>query len=177
MNSSSNAQHNTDDVAPVGGRVGGFRRRVVAIALAIFTVAGVFACTGGNQASAAYPGVFNNAQCIPSYRAVIQDVEAYRSTADEYVQVQGALVNASTGAVVYSQWALGTGSTAHAGFYYTNLASGQYSVWYHWAVWNPASRSYVYSGWIQVTGAGLQTFGYETQPNVFVGGSTGVCAI
>ena len=153
------------------------RSRIAAFALSAGLGLGVIALGGASPASAATPGPFNNAQCIPSYAAVIQDVEVYRSTANEYVQLQGALVNAYTGATIYSQWGVGTGSTAHTAFRYNNVPRGQYNVWYHWAVWNVASRTYVYSGWVQVTGARLQTFGYETQPGIFVGGSNGVCRI
>ena len=166
----------TIDISPAstGGKA---RTRIAAIALSAGIGLGALALGGAAPASAASPGPFNYAQCIPSYGAVLQDVEVYRSTANEYVQLQGALVNAATGATFYSQWAVGTGGTAHSAFRYTSVPRGQYNVWYHWAVWNAASRTYVYSGWVQVTGAALQTYGAETQPGVFVGGSTGQCRI
>lgn len=164
-------------VSTIASTAGRTPRRLAALALSAALAAGTVGFVGGTSASAASPGVFNYAQCIPSYRAVIQDVEAYRSTAAEYVQVQGALVNATTGATIWSQWAVGTGPTAKASFQYSNVPKGTYHVWYHWAVWNPAKRAYVISGWVQVTGAGLNSYGYETQPKVFVGGSSGRCTV
>ena len=154
----------------------GIRRRVATLVMSVGLAFGVAPFVGSSSVSAAYPGVFNYAQCIPTHRAVIQDVEVYRSTFDEYVQLQGALVNTATGAPIYSQWAEGTGGTAHAAFKYANVPGGVYNVWYHWAVWNAASGMYVYSGWVQVTGAVLQTYGYETQPGIFLGWSTRHCA-
>jgi hypothetical protein len=167
--------HIIDNEVPAARGKG--RSRIAAMALSAGLGLGALAFSGAAPASAASPGPFNYAQCVPSYAAVIQDVEVYRSTANEYVQLQGALVNSATGATIYSQWAVGSGSTAHAAFRYGSVPRGQYNVWYHWAVWNAVSRTYVYSGWVQVTGAALQTYGYETQPGIFVGGSTGRCSI
>lgn len=153
------------------------RSRIAAIAISAGLGIGAITLGSAAPASAATPGPFNHAQCIPSYASVVQDVEVYRSTWNEYVQLQGALVNTATGATIYSQWGLGTGSTAKNAFRYSNVPRGQYNVWYHWAVWNAARRTYVYSGWVQVTGAALQSYGSETQPGIFVGGSTGQCRI
>lgn len=164
--------------APARGRVGTVGRRLGELLLAAVMV--VAAVLGGGQAAhAARPGVFNYLQCFPGNQVIIQDIEAYRSSADEYVVLQGALVNRATGATHYSQWAVGTGATAHAGVRYSPVPRGSYNVFYHWAVWDSARRQYVYSGWVQVTGAALNTYGTETFPGsrVYLGGSSGHCTI
>src|SRR5262245_25208371 len=113
------------------------RTRRIGIAATVLAALIAFAAATAAPApaSAASRGVFNTAQCVPSYRTVIQDVEAYRSTSNEYVQVQGALVNQATGARIYSVWAVGTGATAHAAFRYSNVPRGTYNVFFRWASW------------------------------------------
>ena len=66
------------------------RRRLSGIALGL--TLGVAVLTPGQAAVAASPGVFNYAQCIPGSRTIIQDMEAYRSRANEHVVLRGALV-------------------------------------------------------------------------------------
>jgi hypothetical protein len=153
-------------------------RRLVELLLAAMVVV-VAVLAGGQAAHAARPGVFNYVQCIPGSQVIDQDIEAYRSSANEYVVLRGALVNRATGATYYSQWAVGTGSTAHAAVRYYPVPRGSFNVFYQWAVWDGARGQWVYSGWVQVTGAGLNTYGTETFPgsHVYIGGSSGHCTI
>lgn len=163
---------------PARGRVGTVGRRLGELLLAAMVVV-VAVLAGGQAAHAARPGVLNYVQCIPGSQVVDQSIDVYRSSANEYVVVRGALVNRATGAVHYSQWVVGTGSTAYAAVRYYPVPRGSYHVLYQWAVWDGTRGQWVYSGWVQVTGAGLNTYGTQNSPGsiLYIGGSTGHCTI
>ena len=61
----------------------------------------------------------------------------------------------------------------------TRSPRGSYHVLYQWAVWDGTRGQWVYSGWVQVTGAGLNTYGTNNSPGsiLYIGGSTGHCTI
>jgi hypothetical protein len=111
------------------------------------------------SATAAMPGAFNQVQCYPGQHTIIQEIEAYRNYLDEWVALQGALVNLTTGAVAGSQWVLGEGGTANSAISWSNVSSGEYLVFYRWATWDGVTQSYMYSGWVQLFGSQLSTFG------------------
>jgi hypothetical protein len=154
-------------------------RRIAGLLLTGGLATGLTLAGTTSSASAASPGVFNYTQCVPSSQSIVQDIESYQSYAGEYVVLQGALVHTVTAATSYSQWAVGTGATAHTAISWTNVPRGQYNVFYRWASWDSARGEYAYSGWIQVTGAGLNTYGTPVSPGsyLFIGGTSGHCTI
>ena len=153
------------------------RRRMGGIALGL--AIGVAALAPVQATVAAWPGVFLFVECIPTSQTIVQDIEAYRSFANEYVVLQGAIVNRANGAAFYSQWVTGTGATAHGAVQWSRVPRGNYNVFYRWASWNASTARYAYSRWIQVTGSGLNTYGAESSPGsgVYIGGATGRCTI
>jgi hypothetical protein len=142
-------------------RTGQTRRSGSIVRRAIGTAAAMMVATSmliSAPASAGSPGTFNIAECMPGTQQIKQQIEVYRSYAGEYVALQGALYNATTGSVTLSQWAWGEGATAYTAFTWP-ATSGSYAVFYHWASWNPQTSQWSESGWIQLAGAQVITFG------------------
>ena len=133
-------------------------------------------------ASAGSPGVFNLAECMSGTQQINQQIEVQRSYVGEHIYLQGAVVNQSTGTVTYSNWTLGQGYKAFGVVTFPAMAKSSYAVYYHWASWDYATSTWVYSGWIQLTGAQLNTFGpVETMPGshlyISPGQTIGYCTL
>jgi hypothetical protein len=141
-----------------------FSRRVVGVAAAVAVAAGIALGSAGT-ATAATPGAFNRAQCKPGTNEIVQEIEAYRSYANEIVWVQGGLNNRTTGATAVSAWMPGEGGTANNAVTWSSVTSGDYAVSYRWAVWDATTVTWVTSDWILLAPVELNTFGTaETYP-------------
>ncbi len=151
--------------APTGSRLAGrLRRGLVVAALAALSSASL-----AGTASAASPGAFNHAACYSNNRTIVQTMDATRTSSfTEYIQLQGALVNRTTGATTYSHWfAPAGGASAQQQITWSGLARGNYDVYYRWATrWSYWSGQNTYSGWIRVTS--LRTMGQQLMSGYLV---------
>jgi hypothetical protein len=135
----------------------GLSRVLAVTAAAIVSTSLLFAA----PASAGSPGMFNSATCMSGTQFIQQQIEVKRSYTGEYIYLQGALVNRSTHTPTFSNWTLGEGNFGNAAALvnFPMVAKSSYDVWYHWASWDSAKSTWVMSGWIQLTGSQLNTFG------------------
>jgi hypothetical protein len=145
----------------------------VALGLAI----GIAALVPAQPASAASPGLFNDAQCNPNNLSILQNIEAYRSWSTEKVALQGALVEKSSGVTYLSNWGGGPGPTARTYVTWTSVPRGNYNVFYRWGSWRADQGRWIYSGWVQVASDQLSTLGRHVGGGVYVGGARGRCSI
>ena len=149
------------------------RTRTAAVAL--FTLIGSIAglgITAPSASAAVYVGWFNRATCNPTNHTIFHSMEVYRS-AGETVYLRSILVNSGGGSSIGAWQYGGNSGTAKATYNWTG-ASGRFSVYMQYAVWNPRTQQYVYLT-VQLTGSQLETYGRYIGNYTYAGGGNGYC--
>lgn len=167
----------TTSIESVRRKAGYRTRRMGAVAMAVCLVTGLSVLASGDIASAASQGAANYATCDPNTATIKQTVEAYPAFG-EFVTLRSFVRNETTGQS-FSHWMYpdpyASSAAAQNTVTWSAMPRGAYSVWYQWAVWNAATRTYAYSPFVQVSR--LTTQGRALNAGIYLNSTNGWCGI